>query len=84
MLAEPRRYADPDVAAHELVGIANGFGPVRDGRIFIELINAPFLLIASPKEHGAGPKRAVEKGWLFLHESRTFVRFTQPGADLFA
>jgi len=27
---------------------------------------------------------AIERGWLVLHESGTFVRFTQAGADLFA
>jgi hypothetical protein len=29
-------------------------------------------------------KRAIENGWLKMHESGTFVRFTQAGADLFA
>jgi hypothetical protein len=29
-------------------------------------------------------KRAVERGWLVLHESGPFLRFTQSGADLFA
>jgi hypothetical protein len=42
------------------------------------------VLLGSPQEYGAGLKRAVEKGWLFLHESGTFVRFTQAGSDLFA
>jgi hypothetical protein len=28
--------------------------------------------------------RAIEKGWLVLHESGTYVKFTQAGADLFA
>lgn len=35
-------------------------------------------------EYSAGLKHAVEKGWLELHESGTFVRFTQIGMDLFA
>jgi hypothetical protein len=26
----------------------------------------------------------IANGWLVLHESGTFVRFTQAGADLFA
>jgi len=26
----------------------------------------------------------IERGWLVMHESGTFVRFTQAGADLFA
>jgi hypothetical protein len=77
-------YADPDVAARKLIEIANTVEAVQDGRIYIELINAPFLKLASPSEYGAGLKRAIENGWLFLHESGTFVRFTQAGADLFA
>ena len=38
----------------------------------------------SPAEYGAGMKLAIERGWLILHESGTFVRFTPAGADLFA
>jgi hypothetical protein len=38
----------------------------------------------SPAEYGAGLKRAIENGWLKMHESGTFMRFTQAGADLFA
>ena len=79
-----RPYADPDVAARKLVEIANTVEAVQDGRIYIELINAPFLKLASPSEYGAGLKRAIENSWLFLEESGTFVRFTQAGADLFA
>ena len=29
-------------------------------------------------------QRAIERGWLKLHESGTYVKFTQAGADLFA
>jgi hypothetical protein len=59
---------------------------VQDGRIYIELINGPFLFRerATPAEYSAGLKLAIERGWLVLHESGTFVRFTQAGADLFA
>jgi hypothetical protein len=32
----------------------------------------------------AGLQRSIEKGWLVLHESGTFVMFTPAGADLFA
>jgi hypothetical protein len=41
-------------------------------------------LKATPAEYKAGVERAIEKGWLELHESGTFVRFTQTGKDLFA
>jgi hypothetical protein len=59
---------------------------VQDGRIPIEKINAqfPFRERATPAEYSAGLKLAIERGWLVLHESGTFVRFTQAGADLFA
>ncbi|MGE9009789.1 hypothetical protein ACO2JO_14475 [Leptospira interrogans] len=39
---------------------------------------------ASPAEYGAGLKHAIDKGWLVLHESGTFVKFTPTGAELFA
>jgi hypothetical protein len=29
-------------------------------------------------------KLAVERGWLAMHESGTFVKFTQAGAAMFA
>ena len=39
---------------------------------------------ATPAEYKARPNYAIEKGWLELHESGTFVKFTTAGADLFA
>jgi hypothetical protein len=27
---------------------------------------------------------SIERGWLVLHDSGTYVKFTQAGADLFA
>jgi hypothetical protein len=41
--AADRPYADPEAAARKLVEIAAGIEPVQDGRIYIELVNAPFL-----------------------------------------
>jgi len=59
---------------------------VQDGRIHIEKINAPFLyrLKGTPAEYKAGLDLAIERGWLVLHDSGTYVKFTQAGADLFA
>jgi hypothetical protein len=58
---------------------------VQDGRLHIEKVNAPFLQAGgSPAEYGAGLDRAIQLGWLFKHESGTYVRFTEAGADLFA
>jgi hypothetical protein len=35
-------------------------------------------------EYGAGIKLAIDRGWLMMHESGTFVTFTLTGAELFA
>ncbi len=82
----PRPYADPDAAARKIVEIANGLEPYMDSRLLVERINGPFLfeLKGTPAEYKAGLDRAIEKGWLVMHESGTYLRFTQAGADLFA
>jgi hypothetical protein len=81
-----RPYSDPEAAARKLVEIANSVEAAQDGRIFIELINAPFLfeLKGTPAEYGAGLRHAIERNWLWKHESGTYVKFTQTGAELFA
>ncbi|WP_346771014.1 hypothetical protein [Bradyrhizobium sp. CW9] len=73
-------FADPEVAARELVQLASGIKAVQDGRIHIEKINYPVLytLKASGAEFGAGIRCAVEKGWLELHESGTYARLLTP------
>jgi hypothetical protein len=82
---EPRPFADPNVAARKLVEIASTIEPVQNGRIYIELVNAPFLKAGgSAGEYRAGLDRAIAKGWLIHHESGTYVRFTEAGAALFA
>ena len=40
--------------------------------------------MGSPAEYGAGLDVAIARGWLVMHESGTYVKFTQAGADLFA
>jgi len=79
-------FADSEKAARKLIEIANSAEAVQDGRIFIELINWPFLseLKGTPAEYKAGLDLAIKRGWLWLHESGTYVKFTQAGADLFA
>ena len=81
-----RPYSDPEKAARKIVEIANAVEAVQDGRIQIEKINAPFLFRerATPAEYKAGLDPAIERGWLVMHESGTFVRFAEAGADLFA
>jgi hypothetical protein len=84
--AASRAYAKAETAARKLIEIANSVEAVQDGLIFIELINGPFLfeLKATPAEYTAGLNLAIERGWLEMHESGTYVKFTQAGADLFA
>jgi hypothetical protein len=84
--APDRPYSDPEKAARKLLEIANAVEAGQDGRIHIEKINAPFLFRerATPAEYSAGLKLAIERGWLVLHDSGTYVKFTQAGADLFA
>jgi hypothetical protein len=65
-------------AARKLIEIANSVEPAQDGRIYIELINAPFLYEAkgSPDEYLAALKQAIARGWLTLDRSGTYVKFT--------
>jgi len=61
--------------------IAKAVEPKQDGRLHVEKINGPFLFThkGAPAEYGAGMKRAIERGWLVMHESGTFVRLTPAG-----
>jgi hypothetical protein len=82
---ERRPFTDPDVAARKLIEIANGIEAMQDGRIYIERVNAPFLAAGgSGDDFRAGIERAIALGWLWQHESGTYVKFTDSGAALFA
>ena len=83
---ETSPLSDPETAARKLIEIANGVEAAQDGRIHIEKINGPFLfqLKGTVDQYRAGIKHAIERGWILKHESGTFIRFTQAGADLFA
>ena len=85
-LTTDRPYTDPEKAARRLMEHARACEPVQDSRIYIEKLNGPFLFIdkGSPAEYTAGLELAISRGWLKLHESGTFVRLTQTGADMFA
>jgi hypothetical protein len=77
---EPPHLADPDAAARKLVEIANAVEEVQDGRIFIELINRPFLEAGgTPDQYRAALAHAITLGWLSRHESGTYVKFTPAG-----
>ena len=73
-----RPFADLDKAARRLMEHARAFEPVQDGRIYIENLNGPFLFgdKGTPPEYAAGLAHATERGWLQLHDSGKFVKFT--------
>jgi hypothetical protein len=78
-------FTNPDAAARKIVEIANDAEAVQNGRIYIEQVNAPFLAVGGTgDDFRAGIERAIALGWLWLHESGTYVRFTDAGAALFA
>ena len=81
-LTADRPYADPEKAARKIIEIAKAIEPVQDGRIHIEKINAPFLYKerGTPAEYTDGLKLAIERGWLWMHESGTYVKITHTGA----
>jgi hypothetical protein len=85
-LTTDRPFADPEKAARRLLEHAHAFEPIQEGRIYIEKINGPFLFgdKGTPAEYSAGLELAILRGWLELHESGTYVKFTAAGADLFA
>ena len=84
--AAERPFAEPEKAARRILEHAQAFEPIQDGRIYIEKLNGPFLFgdKGTPAEYSAGLKLAIEQGWLEIHDSGTFVKFTAAGADLFA
>ena len=74
-----------DAAARKLVQIANASEAVQDGRIYIELLNSPLLKEGgTPDQYRAALAGAGTLRWLWPHESRTYVKFTPAGAELFA
>ena len=81
-----RPFADPDKAARRLMEHARDFEPVHDGRIYIEKIDGPFCTRSAPRRPNTAPACGSRSSavWLVMHESGTFVKFTQAGADLFA
>jgi len=71
-------------AARRILEIANSVEAIQDGRIHVEKINGPFLFRngGSPAEYGSGMQIAIERGWLDMHRSGTYVKFTPAGAEL--
>ena len=50
----------------------------EDQRAFI------YQLKGTPAEYKAGLERAIANGWLWLHESGAYVKFTEAGTAMFA
>ena len=70
-----------------LIEIANTIEPVHDGCLHIEKRSGRFYTETARRRaeySDAGLRLAIERGWLVMRESGTFVKFTQAGADLFA
>jgi hypothetical protein len=84
--ADPGPYADPEAAMQKVLEIASTVEPVQDGRIHIEKINGPFLFEhgGKPAEYTTGMNLAIARGLLWMHESKTYVKLTQAGAEMFA
>jgi hypothetical protein len=82
----PPNAPTPNLKARGALEHTHAFEPIRDGRIYTEKLNGPFLFDdkGTPAEYAAGLDRAISRGWLEIHESGTFVRFTPAGAELFA
>ena len=73
-----RPFADPEKAARKLLEIANSVEVVQDGRIYIELINGPFLFRekGTPEE---GWSRSGDRAWLAGAARERNVRQVHPG-----
>jgi hypothetical protein len=82
---ERHPLADPDAAARKLIEIANSVEAVQNGRIYIERVNELFLAASGTGDpFRVGIARAIALGWLWRHESSTYLKFTESGAALFA
>jgi hypothetical protein len=70
------------------VEIAAATPAVQDGRIYIERVNAQFKALLNGgrghPEFGDGIRYAIERGWLWMHESGTYLKLMPPGQDLLA
>jgi hypothetical protein len=81
-LITDRPYAYPEKAARRLLEHAHAFEPIQAGSI--QENQWSFLNIdrGTPAEYSAGLKLAIASGWLEMHDSGTYLKFTAAGADL--
>ena len=82
---DDRPFASVDAAVKKLLEIANGLEPDHAGRIHIGRINAQFMSAGGDvAEYSAAVKGAIDRGYMTMHPSGSYLSFTQAGADLFA
>lgn len=84
-MKEDLPWSDPEKAARRLMKYAQEFKPIQDGRIYVEILNFPFLDKdkATPAQYSVGMAFAKDHGWLEpLHESGTFTRITEAGKQV--
>jgi hypothetical protein len=78
---EPSQFTDPETEARRLSRSPTGSRTAA----FTSRVNGAFLEEGgTPDQYRAALAQAIKLGWLWLHESGTYVKFTPAGADLFA
>ena len=82
--ATSRPFAAPDTAARNIIEIADEVEAVQDGRVYIERVNAHSSRPAAMVTASAPVSRTPSLGWLWRHESGTYLNFTNSGAEPFA
>ena len=82
--AEARASADPEKAARCIVEIASTIDPVQDGRIGSRGSMARSSSRTRAARRSTARAKLAERGWLAMHESGTFGRFTPVGTGLFS
>ncbi|UFX42032.1 hypothetical protein HAP47_0022485 [Bradyrhizobium sp. 41S5] len=78
-------WSDPEKAARRLLKYAQEFKPIQEGRIYVEVLNRPFIDQdkGTPAQYTAGMKYAKDHGWLEpMHEGGTFTRITEAGRQI--
>ena len=86
-LTGDRPYSDPDTTARKLIEIAKSVEAVP-GRPDPHRIDQRTVSVRPEGVRrlntGSSSTLAIERGWLEMHESGTYVKFIQVGAELFA
>jgi hypothetical protein len=79
------RSMKPDDAAKRLLEIASMVETSPDGRIFVERVNAVFLNEGGQAyEYRVGIELLERDGLINMHDTGTYFRLTEKGAQRFA